>query len=102
MADVLKMFEKDDQTRSVAIFGEIGGTLEEEAAEAVANGEFTKPLVVFIDGAWAPEGMRFSHASSIVERGRGTAQGKIKALTDAGAHVVESPEEIAPKIKELI
>ena len=59
-------------------------------------------LVVFIAGAWAPEGMRFSHASSIVERGRGTAQGKIKALSDAGAHVVDSPEEIAPKIKELI
>jgi len=102
MADVLKMFEKDDQTKAVAIFGEIGGTLEEEAAEAVANGDFTKPLVVFIAGAWAPEGMRFSHASSIVERGRGTAQGKIKALTDAGAVVVDSPEEIAPKIKELI
>ena len=102
MADVLKMFEKDDQTKAVAIFGEIGGTLEEEAAEAVANGDFTKPLVVFIAGAWAPEGMRFSHASSIVERGRGTAHGKIKALTDAGAVVVDSPEEIAPKIKELI
>lgn len=102
MADVLKLYETDEQTKAVAIFGEIGGTLEEEAAEAVANGDFTKPLVVFIAGAWAPEGMRFSHASSIVERGRGTAQGKIKALTDAGAHVVDSPEEIAPKIKELI
>ena len=76
--------------------------MEEEAAEAVAGGEFTKPLVVFIAGAWAPEGMRFSHASSIVERGRGTARGKIKALTEAKAHVVDSPEEIAPKIKELI
>jgi succinyl-CoA synthetase alpha subunit len=102
MADVLKLFEKDEQTKAVAIFGEIGGTLEEEAAETVAKGEFTKPLVVFNAGAWAPEGMRFSHASSIVERGRGTAQGKIKALTEAKAHVVDSPEEIAPKIKELI
>ncbi len=102
MADVLKEFEKDEQTKAVAVFGEIGGTLEEEAAEVVANGEFTKPLVVFIAGAWAPEGMRFSHASSIVEKGRGTAQGKMKALTEAGAYVVDSPEEIAPKIKELI
>jgi len=102
MADVLKMFETDEQTKAVAIFGEIGGTQEEEAAETVASGQFTKPLVVFIAGAWAPEGMRFSHASSIVERGRGTAQGKIKALTEAKAHVVDSPEEIAPKIKELI
>ncbi|MFH2091767.1 MAG: succinate--CoA ligase subunit alpha [Pseudomonadota bacterium] len=102
MADILKMFETDDQTKAVAIFGEIGGTLEEEAAECVANGEFTKPLVVFIAGAWAPEGMRFSHASSIVEKGRGTAKGKMKALTDAGAYIVGSPEEIAPKIKQLI
>jgi succinyl-CoA synthetase alpha subunit len=102
MADVLKNFESDEQTKAVAVFGEIGGTLEEEAAECVANKEFTKPLVVFIAGAWAPEGMRFSHASSIVEKGRGTAQGKMKALTEAGAYVVDSPEEIAPKIKELI
>lgn len=102
MADVLKEFETDEQTKAVAIFGEIGGTLEEEAAETVASRQFTKPLVAFIAGAWAPEGMRFSHASSIVERGRGTAKGKIKALTEAGAYVVDSPEEIAPKIKELI
>ena len=102
MADVLKNFEEDEQTKAVAVFGEIGGTLEEEAAECVANKEFTKPLVVFIAGAWAPEGMRFSHASSIVEKGRGTAQGKMKALTEAGAYVVDSPEEIAPKIQELI
>lgn len=102
MADVLKQFEADEQTKAVAVFGEIGGTLEEEAAEAVAQKQFTKPLVVFIAGAWAPEGMRFSHASSIVEKGRGTAQGKMKALTEAGAYVVDSPEEIAPKIKELI
>ena len=102
MADVLKLYEKDEQTKAVAVFGEIGGTLEEEAAEAVALGQFTKPLVVFIAGAWAPEGMRFSHASSIVEKGRGTAKGKMKALTEAGAYVVDSPEDIAPKIKELI
>ncbi len=102
MSDVLKMFEKDEQTKAVAIFGEIGGTLEEEAAETVVKGEFTKPLVVFIAGAWAPEGMRFSHASSIVERGRGSAQSKIAALNDAGAHVVDSPEEIAPTMKTLI
>lgn len=102
MSDVLKEFEADEQTKAVAVFGEIGGNLEEEAAETVVRGEFTKPLVVFIAGAWAPEGMRFSHASSIVEGNKGTAQGKIKALTEAGAYVVDSPEEIAPKIKELI
>lgn len=102
MSDMLALFEEDEQTKGVAVFGEIGGTLEEEAAATVASGKFTKPLVVFIAGAWAPEGMRFSHASSIVERGRGSAQSKIAALKDAGAHVVDSPEEIAPTIKELI
>ncbi len=102
MADVLPLFEADEQTQAVAVFGEIGGTLEEEAAESVATGAFTKPLVVFIAGAWAPEGMRFSHASSIVEKGKGSAQSKIEALTKAGAHVVDSPEEIAPLIKKLI
>jgi succinyl-CoA synthetase alpha subunit len=102
MSDILPLFEQDEQTKGVAVFGEIGGTLEEEAAATVASGNYTKPLVVFIAGAWAPEGMRFSHASSIVERGRGSAQSKITALRDAGAHVVDSPEEIAPTIKELI
>ena len=102
MAEVLEMFEADEQTQAVAVFGEIGGTLEEEAAEAVASQKFTKPLVVFIAGAWAPEGMRFSHASSIVERGKGSAKSKIEALTKAGAHVVDSPEEMAPTIKKLI
>lgn len=102
MAEVLRLFEKDEQTKAVAIFGEIGGTLEEEAAEAVAAGEFTKPLVAFIAGAWAPEGMRFSHASSIVEGNKGTAKGKIEALRAAGATVVDSPEQIAPEIKKLL
>ncbi len=102
MSDILLLFEEDEQTKGVAVFGEIGSTLEEEAAETVASGKFTKPLVVFIAGAWAPEGMRFSHASSIVERGKGSAQSKIAALKAAGAHVVDSPEEIAPTIKNLI
>jgi len=101
-SDILPLFEEDEQTKAVAMFGEIGGTLEEEAAETVASGKFTKPLVVFIAGAWAPEGMRFSHASSIVEKGRGSAQSKIAALRGAGAHVVDSPDEIAPTIKKLI
>ena len=102
MSDILPLFEADAQTKAVAVFGEIGGTLEEEAADTVATGKFTKPLVVFIAGAWAPEGMRFSHASSIVEKGKGSAQSKMKALTNAGAHVVDSPEEIAPLIKKLL
>lgn len=101
-ADILPLFEKDPDTKGVAIFGEIGGPYEEEAAECVRKGEFTKPLVVYVAGAWAPEGMRFSHASSIIERGRGSAKDKIKSLKEAGGHVVDRPDEIAPTLKRLL
>ena len=67
-----------------------------------AEGEFTKPLVIFVAGAWAPEGMRFSHASSIIERGSGSAKGKMESLREVGVHVVDRPDQIAPVIKRLI
>lgn len=102
MGDILPLFEADPDTKAVAIFGEIGGPYEEEAAEAVRNKTFTKPLVVFVAGAWAPEGMRFSHASSIIERGKGSAKNKIKILKEAGVHVVDRPDEIAPTLKRLL
>ncbi|MDI7260982.1 MAG: succinate--CoA ligase subunit alpha [Thermodesulfobacteriota bacterium] len=100
--DILPLFQADKDTKAVAIFGEIGGPYEEEAAEAVRKKEFTKPLVVFVAGAWAPEGMRFSHASSIIERGKGSAKDKIKSLKEAGVHVVDRPDEIAPTLKKLL
>ena len=78
MGEVLELFQADDQTEAVAVFGEIGGAHEEEAAAAIADGRFTKPFVIFVAGAWAPPGMRFSHASSIIERGKGSAKGKIR------------------------
>lgn len=100
--DILSLYEEDEQTKAMAMFGELGGTTEEEAAEEMKRGRFTKPFVAYIAGAWAPEGMRFSHASSIVEHGRGSAKSKIEALRDAGAYVVEKPAEIATKIKEVL
>jgi len=102
MGEILPLFEKDQDTLGVAVFGEIGGPHEEEAAECVRKREFTKPLVIFVAGAWAPEGMRFSHASSIIERGKGSAKSKIESLKEAGVHVVDRPDEIAPTIKKLI
>jgi succinyl-CoA synthetase alpha subunit len=102
MGDILPLFEEDKDTKAVAVFGEIGGPYEEEAAEAVRQKSFTKPLVVFVAGAWAPEGMRFSHASSIIERGKGSAKDKIKSLKEAGVHVVDRPDEIAPTLKRLL
>jgi len=101
-ADFLLQFEKDEQTLAVAAFGEIGGSQEEEAAEVIRAGRVTKPFVIYIAGAAAPEGQRFSHASAIVERGRGTVEGKVKALCEAGAYPVETPKEIVPTLKRVL
>ena len=100
--DILPLFEADPDTKAVAVFGEIGGPYEQEAAEEVRSGRFTKHLVVFVAGAWAPEGMRFSHASSIIEKGKGSAKDKIRILKEAGVHVVDRPDELAPTVKRLI
>ena len=102
IAEVLPFFEADPETRIVAIFGEIGGSHEEEAADLVRQGGFTKPLVVYVAGAWAPAGMRFSHASSIVERGRGSAREKIRYLREAGIHVVDRPDELASTVRRIL
>lgn len=101
-ADLLLLFEKDEQTLAVAAFGEIGGSQEEEAAEVIKAGKVTKPFVIYIAGTAAPEGQRFSHASAIVERGRGSVQSKVKALREAGAYPVETPKEIVPTLKKLL
>jgi succinyl-CoA synthetase alpha subunit len=101
-SEILPLFEDDPDTEAVAVFGEIGGPHEEEAADCVRRKAFTKPLVIFVAGAWAPAGMRFSHASSIIERGRGSAGSKIESLKEVGVHVVDRPDQIAPAVKELV
>jgi len=101
-ADILPLFEADGDTEAVAAFGEIGGSHEEEAADLVKAGKFTKPLVVYVSSAWAPAGMRFSHASSIVERGKGSAMDKINYLKEAGIHVVDRPDQLATTVKKLL
>jgi len=101
-AELLPLFEDDTETHAVALFGEIGTVAEEEAAEVIAAGKFTKPIVAYIAGAGVRPGMRFSHASAIVERGRGSAESKISALREAGAEVVEGPEEITPALARIM
>ncbi len=101
-AELLPLFEEDDQTHAVALFGEIGTVAEEEAAEVIAEGKFTKPLVAYVAGAGVRPGMRFSHASAIVERGRGSAESKIAALRNAGAVVVDGPEELTPELARIM
>lgn len=99
--DILEMFEKDEETDVVVLLGEIGGTMEETAAEYIRK-RMTKPIVALIVGRSAPKGKRMGHAGAIIQRGKGTAADKIKALKDAGALIAKSPKEIPQMISSLV
>ena len=86
--DVALMFEDDPETDAIVVFGEIGGSQEERLARLMTEGRVRKPVVAYIGGKAAREGTRFSHAGAIIEGGRGTHEGKVAALTAAGATVV--------------
>jgi succinyl-CoA synthetase alpha subunit len=101
-SELLPLFERDEQTSAIAMFGEIGTVAEEEAAQTIQGGVFTKPIVAYVAGRALPQGIRYSHASAIVEHGRGTAESKVKALKEAGAEVVEKPGEIAPALAAIL
>jgi succinyl-CoA synthetase alpha subunit len=90
LPDVVRLFQEDPGTSCIAMFGEIGGSQEERVAEMIARREVTKPVVAFIGGRAATSGVRFSHAGAIVEGGRGTHEGKVAALREAGATVVDA------------
>lgn len=94
LAEAAELFERDEETEAVVMFGEIGSTQEETVASLVSSGRFTKPLIAFIGGAAARQGMRFSHAGAIIEHGRGTQEGKVKTLKNAGCLVVENFSDI--------
>ena len=98
--DVLKQFEQDPETKAVVLIGEIGGNAEEEASLYIK--EMTKPVVAYIAGKSAPPGKRMGHAGAIIERGKGTYQGKVDALTEAGVRVAELPFEVPAIIKEIL
>jgi succinyl-CoA synthetase alpha subunit len=99
--ELLKLFNQDEQTEAVVIIGEIGGELEEQAAEYIKE-EFKKPVTAFIAGSSAPEGKRMGHAGAITSGGRGTAKGKQKALADAGAFIAHSPAQIGMTLKDSL
>jgi len=92
--DALKMFEKDAQTKAVVLIGEIGGNLEELAAEYVAKEKYPKPVAAFIAGRSAPPGKRMGHAGAIVMGKAGTAESKIEAFKKAGIKVAEKPNDV--------
>ena len=99
--DLLKLFQEDEETKGVALIGEIGGSEEEETAIFIKE-QFTKPVVAFIAGRTAPQGKRMGHAGAIISGSSGTAEAKIKAFNEAGIPVASMPEEIPVTIKKFL
>ncbi|MEM3700183.1 MAG: succinate--CoA ligase subunit alpha [Candidatus Bathyarchaeia archaeon] len=97
--DALKMFKEDPQTNAVVLIGEIGGNLEELAAEYIQKERYSKPVVAFIAGRSAPPGKRMGHAGAIVMGKAGTAESKIDAFKKAGVKVAEKPSDVAELLK---
>ncbi|MEE3235683.1 MAG: succinate--CoA ligase subunit alpha [Pseudomonadota bacterium] len=99
--DCLELFEADPETEGVVMVGEIGGTDEEAAAEFIQS-NVRKPVVAYIAGVTAPPGKRMGHAGAIIAGGTGTADGKFRALDDAGVATVRSPAELGSKMLEMM
>lgn len=103
-ADLLRMFEADEQTKAVVIFGEHGGSYEFDIVELIERKEYTKPLAIYIGGKFAnvlPEGMNIGHAGAIVERGKGVVE-KEKALSRVGVMIADRYEHLVDLVKTRI
>jgi succinyl-CoA synthetase alpha subunit len=96
--DCLELFEADEQTTSIIMIGEIGGSAEEEAAEYIQS-NVSKPVVAYIAGKTAPKGKRMGHAGAVISGGKGSADDKIKALQNAGVTIAQTPTQLAITLK---
>ena len=101
-AEILPLYEADRETDGVVIIGELGGTMEEEVAETMEAGIFTKPTVAFLGGRTAPKSKRMGHAGAIVSGGKGSVEGKIKALEKAGGLVADRPRKVGALLHRLL
>tara|TARA_Y100001970_G_scaffold282027_1_gene394030 strand:+ start:97 stop:972 length:876 start_codon:yes stop_codon:yes gene_type:complete len=100
--DCLELFLKDDETQSIIMIGEIGGTAEEEASEFIKKSKIKKPMVGFIAGLTAPPGRRMGHAGAIISGGKGGANDKIETMKSAGITISKSPADIGKTLFEKL
>ena len=100
--DCLELFFKDENTNSIIIIGEIGGTAEEEASEFIKHSKIKKPIVGFVAGLTAPVGRRMGHAGAIISGGKGGAEDKIEKMKSCGIFMADSPSNIGLTLKKKL
>jgi succinyl-CoA synthetase alpha subunit len=101
-AEIVKLFDLDNETKAIVVIGEVGGTKEQELAEYLLQRKIKKPVIVYIAGIHAPPGKRMGHAGAIISGGATTAEAKLKILASSGALVAKYPDEIPELIDKSL